>query len=66
MLPPDATTPLIEAYLKDVDRTLLRENLKLTIEGRLQQMERFMVTLNEVHGLGLPPVLRRQVRERLT
>jgi len=26
--------PVIEAYKKDVDRTLLRENLKLTVEER--------------------------------
>jgi hypothetical protein len=29
--------PVIEAYKKDVDRTLLRENLKLTPEQRLLQ-----------------------------
>ena len=29
--------PVIEAYKKDVDRTLLRENLKLTPEQRLVQ-----------------------------
>jgi hypothetical protein len=30
-LPPD---PVIEAYKKDVDVTLIRENLKLTYTGR--------------------------------
>jgi hypothetical protein len=30
--------PVIEAYKKDVDRTLLRENLKLTVEQRVQKM----------------------------
>ena len=30
--------PVIEAYKKDIDRTLLRENLKLTVEGRLSQL----------------------------
>jgi adenylylsulfate kinase-like enzyme len=29
--------PVIEAYKIDVDRTLLRENLKLTVEQRLKQ-----------------------------
>jgi hypothetical protein len=29
--------PVIEAYKRDVDRTLLRENLKLTVDERLQQ-----------------------------
>jgi hypothetical protein len=27
--------PVIEAYKKDVDRTLLRENLKLSVEQRI-------------------------------
>lgn len=30
--------PVIEAYKKDVDRTLIRENLKLTVEERVQKM----------------------------
>ncbi len=36
--------PVIEAYKKDVDRTLLRENLKLSVEERfrnLMQLQRF-------------------------
>jgi hypothetical protein len=31
-------TPVIEAYKKDVDRTLLRENLALTTEQRIEKM----------------------------
>jgi hypothetical protein len=34
--------PVIEAYKKDVDRTLLRENLKLTPEARLQKLQDFV------------------------
>ena len=30
--------PVIEAYKKDIDRTLIRENLKLTPEQRLLQL----------------------------
>jgi hypothetical protein len=30
--------PVIEAYKRDVDRTLLRENLKLTVDQRVQKM----------------------------
>lgn len=30
--------PTIEAYKKDVDRTLLRENLKLTTDQRVRKM----------------------------
>jgi hypothetical protein len=31
-------SPTIEAYKKDVDRTLLRENLKLTTDERVRKM----------------------------
>jgi hypothetical protein len=41
LAPADYCDPVIEAYKKDVDRTLLRENLKLTVEGRFQKFERF-------------------------
>ena len=30
--------PVIEAYKRDVDRTLLRENLKLTVSERVEKM----------------------------
>jgi len=44
MLPPlapaDAFDPVIEAYKKDVDRTLIRENLKLPVAARLERMIR--------------------------
>lgn len=36
--------PVIELYKKDVDRTLFRENLKLTVEQRflkLMELQRF-------------------------
>jgi len=36
---------IIELYKRDVDRTLLRENLKLTVEQRFEQlmnMQRFV------------------------
>lgn len=42
--------PVIEAYKKDVDRTLIRENLKLTPEQRvlkLMEMQRFAQELRE-------------------
>jgi hypothetical protein len=29
--------PVVEAYKKDIDRTLLRENLKLTVEERFRK-----------------------------
>jgi hypothetical protein len=30
--------PVIEAYKKDIDRTLIRENLKLTVQERLDNL----------------------------
>lgn len=30
--------PVIEAYKKDIDRTLIRENLRLTVDQRFQQL----------------------------
>ena len=30
--------PVIEAYKKDVDRTLIHENLKLSVEERLEKL----------------------------
>ncbi len=32
--------PVIEAYKKDIDRTLIRENLRLTVEQRVEKLMR--------------------------
>ena len=37
--------PVIEAYKKDIDRTLIRENLKLTPDERLRKLQAFINTL---------------------
>lgn len=42
--PPDFIDPVIEAYKKDVDRTLIRENLKLTVEERFQKYKSFLLS----------------------
>ena len=41
---------VIEAYKKDVDRTLIRENLKLTPDERLRKLQSFMKFLYEIRG----------------
>ena len=41
LAPADYCDPVIEAYKKDVDRTLLRENLKLTEEQRIRKAQSF-------------------------
>jgi hypothetical protein len=35
--PGDAHDPLVEAYKAGIDRTLIRENLKLTVEERFRK-----------------------------
>ncbi len=44
--------PVIEAYKRDVDRTLLRENLKLTPDERLRQLVRLQRFAEEVRKAG--------------
>ena len=41
-------SPTIEAYKKDVDRTLIRENLKLTPDERVKKMIAALRFANEV------------------
>ena len=41
LAPPDYCDPVLEVFKKDVDRTLLRENLKLSPEERLRKFESF-------------------------
>jgi hypothetical protein len=47
--PPDTFDPVIEAYKKDVDRTLLVANLRLTPNERSQKFQRFMEMVYELH-----------------
>jgi hypothetical protein len=52
-LPPaDLYDPVIEAYKKDVDRTLLRENLKLTVEERLRKLASLWEYAQELRAAG--------------
>ena len=44
--------PVIEAYKADIDRTLIRENLKLTVDERLLKMMDFNRLLLEVRKAG--------------
>ena len=45
--------PVIDAYLEDVDRGLLRENLKLTVAERLDRFANFMNGIYELRGAAL-------------
>lgn len=44
--------PVIAAYGPGIDRTLLRENLKLTVDERFRKFERFMEYLSELREAG--------------
>ncbi len=46
--PPDVYDPVIEIYKRDVDRTLLIENLKLTPAQRAEKLESFLQMLAEL------------------
>jgi len=44
--------PVIEAYKKDVDVTLLRKNLKLTVEQRFRQLMELQRFADELKRAG--------------
>jgi hypothetical protein len=52
LAPADDCDPVIDANKKDLDRTLLRENLKLTVEVRFIKFERFWEYSQELRGAG--------------
>jgi hypothetical protein len=39
LAPRNYLDPVVEAYKKDVDRTLLRQNLKLSVEERIRKAQ---------------------------
>jgi hypothetical protein len=56
---PDDCDPVIETYKHDVDRTLLRANLTLTVQQRFEKFERFMEYVYELRAAG------RKARDRV-
>ncbi|MGA9997772.1 MAG: hypothetical protein WBP93_20320 [Pyrinomonadaceae bacterium] len=44
--------PIIEAYKKDVDLTLIRENLRLSVEERFEQLMRLQQFAEELRRAG--------------
>ena len=44
--------PVIEAYKKDVDRTLIRENLRLSAEQRIEDLMRLQEIARELQRAG--------------
>jgi hypothetical protein len=51
-LPPITPNAVIDSYKKDVDLTLIRENLKLTPEQRLQKHEQLRQFAEELQKAG--------------
>jgi hypothetical protein len=43
---------VIDLFKKDVDYTLIAENLKLTPEERVRRLQKFMEFLEEAHAAG--------------
>jgi hypothetical protein len=52
--------PVVEAYKKDIDRTLIRENLKLTVEERFLKAMALMRFAEEMRRAGREARLRKQ------
>jgi hypothetical protein len=50
--------PVVEAYKKDIDRTLIRENLKLTVEERFRKALALMRFADEMRRAGREARLR--------
>ena len=48
-----ASDPVIEAYKKDVDRTLIRENLRLSVEQRFEKLMRLQEFAEELRRAAL-------------
>ncbi len=44
--------PVVEVYMRDVDRTLLRENLKLTFQQRAQKHAGALSMVEELRRAG--------------
>jgi hypothetical protein len=47
-----ATDPVVEAYKSGIDLTLLRENLKLTVEERILKLQELSRFADELHRAG--------------
>jgi hypothetical protein len=56
--PPRGCDPMVEAYKKDIDRTLIRENLKLSVEDRFRNAMALARFAEELRRAG------REARER--
>jgi hypothetical protein len=51
-LPPLEPDPVIEAFKKDIDRSLIRENLALTVEQRFEKLMALQQFADELRRAG--------------
>ena len=54
-----AFDPVIEVYKKDVDRTLIRENLRLSVEARLERLMQLQRFAEELRRAGITAIKQR-------
>lgn len=52
LAPPEYCDPVIEAYKSGVDRTLLRENLQLSVDQRFRKFAEFVKYASELREAG--------------
>ena len=50
---PLACEEIVNLYLKDVDRSLIHENLRLSYIERLRQLQRNVQVANKIRGAGI-------------
>ena len=48
----NTSDPVIEAYKKHIDRTLIRQNLRLTVDQRFQQLMELQRFAEELQNAG--------------
>jgi len=53
ILPPTVQDELVAAFMRDVDRTLLRENLRLSVEERLLHLQHLQEFAEGLRKAGL-------------
>jgi len=52
LAPANYKDPLIEAFKKDIDVTLIRENLRLTVDQRFHQLMKLQEVAEELRRAG--------------
>ncbi len=60
-LPPMPFPEIIALYARDIDRTLIRENLRLTPDERARKFLDFAQTVDAMRGLALPSDQRERI-----